>query len=171
MTATAPTSDSKVNMVGYHTLMTVKDIAGYSKFSKDAIDLKSFEFTVGHGLEAGKGEQLTSGRLALSGVAAVKNVDKATPLLFQALTQNTNITEVGIFLYRNGADGKEENWMTLTLTNVVVANQKFVDPDKEKGGEALALEEINFQCEKFEISHNPAKKVASYQFTTGKRGA
>jgi len=173
MTATAPTLDSKVNMAGYHTLMIIKDISGYSKFTKDAIDVKRFEWNVGHGKDSGKGEQTTSGRLALSGVIVVKAVDKGTPSIFQALTQNTKIAEVGIFLYRNSnaAEGKEENWFTLTLTNATVADQKFIDPDKEKGEEGAALEEVTFQCEKLEVSHNVGKKVASYQFTVGKAGA
>jgi type VI secretion system Hcp family effector len=167
MTATSPSIGSDVNMVGHHTLFVAKDLPGYSKFSSDAIDLKSFEFTVGHGQEAGAGEQLKSGRLALSGLVITKNVDKATPLIFQALTQNTRLKEVSVHLYRNGKDGKPENWMTITCTNATVANQKIIDPDKEKGAEAVAYEEVTFQTEKLEISHNAAKKVASYQFTSG----
>src|SRR5579862_5736791 len=168
MTATAPSIGSDVNMAGHHTILNCKDFAGFSKFAADAIDLKSFEFSVGHGAEGGAGERATSGRLSLSGVTITKNVDKATPLFFQALTQNTNIKEIGIFLYRNGPkDGKAENWMTITLTNVNVTNQKFTDADKEKGGEAVPIEEVVFHCEKVEVSHNSAKKVASYQFTMG----
>jgi type VI secretion system Hcp family effector len=100
-------------------------------------------------------------------------VDKATPPIFQALTKNTKISEVGIFLYRNSAAaaGGEENWFTLTLTNAIVANQKFIDPDKEKGEDGAALEEVIFQCEMLEVSHNVGKKVASYQFTIGKTSA
>ena len=170
MTASAPSLDTKTQMVGNHTLMVITDITGYSKFSKDAIDIKSFEFTTGHGNEGGMGQSLTTGRLALSGVAVVKPADKGTPLIFQALTSNTKIKEVGIFLYRNGNDGKSENWMTITLSTAVIANQKFIDPDKEKGGEAVAYEEVTFQAEKLEISHNQGKKVASYQFTSGGSG-
>ncbi len=168
MTASAPSLGSDVNMAGHHTLLVIKDIPGFSKFANDAIDLKSFEFIVGHGSEGGQGERTGSGRLSLSGITIFKNVDKATPLFFQSLVQNTPVKEVGIFLYRNGAkDGKPENWMTITLTNAMVANQKFVDPDKEKGGDNVPVEEITFHAEKLEISHNAAKKVASYQFTMG----
>jgi len=168
MTAASPSIDSNVNMAGHHTLMVIKDFPGFSKFVTDAIDLKRLEFTVGHGNEGGAGERATSGRLALGGMILIKNVDKSTPLFYQALTQNTTIKEIGIFLYRNGPkDGKPENWMTVTLTNAIVANQKFTDPDKEKGEESVPIEELTFHCEKLEISHNPAKKVASYQFTIG----
>jgi type VI secretion system Hcp family effector len=168
MTATAPTIGSSVNMAGHHTILNCKDIPGFSKFATDAIDLKTFQFEVGHGTEGGAGQIATSGRLALSGVVITKNVDKSTPLFFQALTQNTMIKEIGVFLYRNAPkDGTAENWVTVTLTNVNVTNQKFMDADKEKGGEAVPIEEITFHCEKVEISHNSAKKVASYQFTMG----
>jgi type VI secretion system Hcp family effector len=167
MTATTPTLGIDVQMVGHHTLLNCKDIPGFSKFSTDAIDVKSFEFTVGHGTEGGAGERATSGRLALGGLVVTKNVDKASPLIFQALVQNTTLKEVGVFLFRSGTTGKTENWMSITLTNVQVTNQRVIDPDKEKGGEAVPYEEITFQCEKLEVSHNSAKKVASYQFTVG----
>jgi type VI secretion system Hcp family effector len=168
MTASPPTLASDVNMAGNHTLFLSKDYPGFSKFAADAIDLKAFEFTVGHGAEGSSGEKIGSGRLSLSGVTITKNVDKSTPLFFQALTQNSTIKEIGIFLYRNGPkDGKPENWFTITLTNATVANQRFIDADKEKGGEAAAVEELIFHAEKIEVSHNPAKKVASYQFTAG----
>ncbi len=168
MTATGPSIGSDVNMAGHHTLLNCKDLPGFSKFATDSVDLKSFEFSVGHGAIGSNGEQASSGRLSLSGVTITKNVDKATPLIFQALTQNTNIKEIGIHLYRNGPkDGKAENWMTITLTNVMVSNQKVIDPDKEKGGEAVPIEEVIFHAEKIEVSHNSAKKVASYQFTMG----
>jgi len=167
MTATNPTLGSDVQLVGHHTLLNCKDLPGFSKFATDAIDVKSFEFTVGHGGEGGAGQKATSGRLTLAGISVTKNVDKASPLIFQALVQSTTLKEVGIFLYRNGKDGKPEGWMTITLTNVQVTNQRVIDPDKEKGGEAVPYEEVTFQSEKLEVSHNSAKKVASYQFTVG----
>jgi type VI secretion system Hcp family effector len=155
-------------MRGHHTLLTIDKIDGFSKYSDKAIDVVTFEYSIGHG-EGTPGASHSSARLSFDGVKVKKVVDKASPLIFQALTQSTTIATVGLFLYRDVKEGGKdaELWMTLTLEKVKVTSQKLVDPPEGEAGGGVPYEEVVFMPLSFEISHNIAKKVSNFTWSSG----
>jgi type VI secretion system secreted protein Hcp len=55
----------------------------------------------------------------------IKNVDKSSPLIYQLLTQNENITEWKIDYWRPSSSGKEEQFYSVELVNASVAKIEF----------------------------------------------
>lgn len=78
-----------------------------------------------------------SGARVHAPLVIVKEVDKATPVLYQAACEGKTLPEFKVQWYRISPDGKEEPYFEHTLKNVKVASVEMLlpntkDPAKEK---------------------------------------
>lgn len=106
---------------------------------KGQIEVLSFEQSVTTAREAGSG--MATGRRQYQPLMIRKRIDKASPLLMKALTENAN-AEVQFDFYRPNptGDGTEERFYEIGLRNARVASVKIV-MDRDSG---MPMEEITF---------------------------
>jgi len=67
---------------------------------------------------------LASGKRVHGPLTVVKEVDKSSPKLYQALCTGENLTTVNLKYYRISPDGTEEHYFTTTLENAIVVEMK-----------------------------------------------
>jgi type VI secretion system Hcp family effector len=91
-----------------------------------------------------------------------KAVDRSSPALFQALSQNTPLFKVVVRLYRYNGAGHEEHYYTITLENVLV---RGITLDMD-------LETVSFAFETISWRHETAGREArdTWQMMTAAAG-
>ena len=67
---------------------------------------------------------LASGKRIHGPLTIVKEVDKSSPKLYQALCTGENMTNVELKYFRVAPDGTEEHYFTTTLENAIVVEMK-----------------------------------------------
>lgn len=148
------------------TYMTITDIEGESFTLKNvpgAIDVVGFDNNMGHPFDHQLGEK--TGPLVYNPVYVTKRVDKATPLIFQYLSQNKAVSEVKILFYRetDGGATKWEHYFTMTLTDVRVIEQTTgLEKQDDKSDKASLLEKVGFIARTVDFTH-PLASVAHSQ--------
>ena len=95
---------------------------------------------------------LPTGKRMHKPLVITKELDKSSPLLYNALTNNENITEWELQFWQPSATGAEKQHYTIKLTNANIASIHFVmannkHPDLMKFSE---YEEIAFTYQKIE---------------------
>lgn len=111
--------------------------------------------------------EITSSRDASSGAATgrrqhkpftvVVEVDRALPLLYNALVTNETLTSVELKYYRSGEKGGgDAQFFTVKLTNASIASIRFVQPNSKSPDQARLGEtaEIAFSYQKIEWTWN-----------------
>lgn len=93
---------------------------------------------------------LPTGKRQHKPLTITKPVDKASPLLQQALVTNENITEWAIRFYRPERTGKEEQYYTITLENATVVNMRTeqLNTQYPENGSHAVREHVSFTYEK-----------------------
>jgi type VI secretion system secreted protein Hcp len=98
-----------------------------------------------------------SGKVHNLPVTITKEIDAASPQIFQALCTNEPLKSVTIELYATGPDGKETAVQVVRLTNASVAGlRQSLDPGA--GASAGPREEVSFAYQS--IDFGPAAPVA-----------
>lgn len=129
---------------GNETWMTLR-IAGmqiegdtYREARKGMIEVMQFEQSVITAREAGSG--MATGRRQYQPLLIRKRIDKASPLLMRALTENQPV-EVSFGFYRPNptGDGTDERFYEVDIRNARVASIKLV-----QGSSDPPMEEVTF---------------------------
>jgi type VI secretion system secreted protein Hcp len=60
-----------------------------------------------------------------------KEIDKASPLLHQVLTNGEKLTHVTLAYYRHVPEGKDEKYYTVTLSDATITSIRTWMPDRE----------------------------------------
>ncbi|WP_437618424.1 type VI secretion system tube protein TssD [Sorangium sp. So ce1151] len=104
---------------------------------------------------------MPSGKRQHKPFVITKELDKSTPLLYNALVNNESITEFELKFYTPGTAasknvGKEQNHYTVKLINATVASIDFIMENTRKPGEAQApeYERIAFTYQKIVWSYD-----------------
>ncbi len=81
-------------------------------------------YAFGHNIHIPRDPQtgLASGKRIHGAFKILKEVDKSSPKLYQALCTGENLTNVEIKFYRIAPDGTEEHYFTTTLENAIIVN-------------------------------------------------
>ncbi len=106
------------------------EIKGYSTNAahKDWIEVLSYEHVMEAPVDARSGT--ASGRVQFNPIKVVKQIDQATPMLYQALTQNENLPEVLFEFWTSGASGGIQKYLDIKLTNArIVHSSMDMSPD------------------------------------------
>jgi type VI secretion system secreted protein Hcp len=97
-------------------------------------------------------------------ITITKELDKASPLLYNALTRNEVLPEVELQFYRAtpGSTGMEAQFYTVKLTNATIASIRFVQPNTQlpETRQLPEYEEIAFTYQKIEWTINPGNVTA-----------
>jgi len=97
---------------------TIKGTSTKGKHTGGVV-IQSFSFGVESPVDAGSG-QLT-GRRQHKPVVIVREVDEASPLLFQALCTNESFTSASLSFARPSSGGKLSVFNTIELTNATIS--------------------------------------------------
>lgn len=135
------------------------DIEGESTISsmdrEGTIECNSFEDSVESPREARTGAM--TGRRQYSPVAISKRIDKTTPLLFKALTNNEPVDKAEFRFFRPSAAGKgaEEHFQTIVLEDARISSITRVSKDAIMAGEDAPpmLECVKFVFSKITLTY------------------
>ena len=85
-----------------------------------------------------------------------KELDKSTPLLYNVLTNNENITEATLKYWTPNKDGSEKQHYTVKLTNANIASINFRMPNNKHPDlmKFAEYEEVAFTYQKIEWTWN-----------------
>lgn len=87
---------------------------------EDSIEVYGFSHEVMSPRDAASG--LPTGKRQHKPFSITTAIDRSTPLLFNALVNNENLTEFRLGLWRPSRSGKEEQYYTIELQNASVAS-------------------------------------------------
>lgn len=93
---------------------------------------------------------LPTGKRQHKPLVITKEIDAATPLLMSILVNNENITELKIKFWRPSAQGKEEQFYTVELTNASIANisQEMLNNKYPENMQHKEMEHVSFCYQK-----------------------
>jgi len=122
----------------YDAFMTMKaaklgKIEGstFNKSKAGWIDILDFEHQLTSPRDPSTGQ--AAGKVKFGLVKVKKPIDKATPLLYQALATNDLIQEVLFEFYTSGATAAGRKYLDIKLTNAFVAEVTMYQQDIEMG--------------------------------------
>jgi type VI secretion system secreted protein Hcp len=146
-------------VVGYMTVKGQKsgNIQGGSqaKGHEGSIEVLGFDYGVSSPRDAATGQ--ASGKRIHKPLIITKELDKSSPILFQALVTNEVLPEVNFQFTHAGADGKEIQYYTIKLTNATIS--EIHQSDQGKNG-ARPYEQVSFVFQKIELDWNDPPVVA-----------
>ena len=89
---------------------------------------------------------LATGKRQHKPLRITKTIDKASPLLRNALINNETLKEVTIQFFQAAASGQETNYYTITLGNAHIAEieHRMLDNRVNENRNLLAVEDISF---------------------------
>lgn len=87
----------------------------------------------------------------------VKNIDKSSPKLYQALTSGERLTEVNLDFWRITPEGKEELYYTIKLSEAIIVNMQTYYPETfvEANAQYRHMEKVSFTYEKIVWTWKP----------------
>jgi type VI secretion system secreted protein Hcp len=106
---------------------------------------------------------LASGKRQHKSIVIRKQVDAASPQLYRAATSHELLKQVVIEFVRPDAQGKEESYQTITLTDGNLAGYKRIGPagKSARGKQEKEEEEISITYEKIEVKDKLGKTAAT----------
>jgi type VI secretion system secreted protein Hcp len=94
---------------------------------------------------------LGSGQRQHRPIRVVKHIDTTSPLLFNALVNNENLTSVTIRFWRPGPGGVEQQYYTVTLTNARIVGITPTHSSAAEDAAVPATETISFTFQTIEF--------------------
>jgi len=131
---------------------------------KGSIKIKGHEDTiliqaVNHTIEIPSNSQtgLPAGKRVHFPMTLTKEVDRSSPLLFQALTSGEIMSTVKLQYYRISPKGTEEKYYTVTLTNAMLTSIRAWMPNcLEQANKQMGhMEDVSFTYEKISWTFEP----------------
>ena len=114
---------------------------------------------VDHTIEIPKSPQtgLPTGKRVHLPMTVTKEVDKASPKLYQALCSGEQMKTVSLDYYRISPQGKEEKYYTVKLENAIVVGVRSWIPNclEPNNGQMGHMEDVSFSYEKITESWHP----------------
>jgi len=101
----------------------------------------------------------TGQRVDISDFSLVKQLDKASPKLFQACCTGEHIADVTLELCKAGGD--KQKYMTYKFTDVLVSSVR--PGGSSHSTDALPLEEVSFRFSKCQLEYIPIDKTGKPQ--------
>ena len=138
----------------------------YQNGHEDEALVKAFFHNVKIPVDAASGQP--TGRRTHGAINVSKSIDKASPLLFNALVNGEPLTNVEIKWFRPSISGKQEHFYTMVLEDAIV-----VSIDTEMGmteGMVSPMEKVSLSYRKIEWRHEVASTSASDDWRVGVNG-
>ena len=145
-------------LVGYLTVKGQKsgNVQGGSqaKGHEGSIEVLGFDYGVSSPRDAATGQ--ASGKRIHKPLIITKELDKSSPILFQALVTNEVLPEVNFQFTRAGSDGKEIQYYTIKLTNATIS--EIHQSDQGKNG---ARPYVTVSARRCRFAHDPSATFTS----------
>lgn len=121
--------------------------AGHEK----EIEIQSFSFgATNHGTFHSGGKGGGGGKAEITDISVVKQVDKASPLLFKACASGDHIGEATIYSQKTGGP-KPVTYYEIKMTDLIVSSH---NNNGSNGGDAV-YETIVFNCSRVDFVYTP----------------
>lgn len=115
--------------------------------------IKVIGFTAGVDLPVDASTGQSTGRHHHKPLTITKLIDKATPLLFEALVTNENIVSAELKFFGPSGSGAEEATYTITLENAVISSIRQHGNTNETGEDGHKdMEDISFTYRKITVT-------------------
>lgn len=126
---------------------------------EDYIEVFRFDHCVEIPMGADQG--VGSGQALHRPISILKEVDRSTPKLYQALCQHEKLDEVRLYWYRYTAAGREELYYSIRLENARVLRIQPWTPDitDERQEQLRFMERVEFGYERIVWSWGPEGNV------------
>jgi type VI secretion system secreted protein Hcp len=98
-------------------------------------------------------------RVDIGDFSITKQLDKASPKLFQACCTGEHINEVSLELCKAGGD--KQKYMTYKMSDVIVSSYR--PGGSSQGGDSLPIEEVSFRFAKVQLEYVPIDKTGKPQ--------
>lgn len=152
----------------FDAFLKIDVIPGESRDEKhlEWIELLSYHHSVTSPRSGSRASDLATGRREYSDLSIVKTIDKATPLLFDAVATNKSFATVKLELCR--ATGAKDKYCELLLEDVFVSSVRPGGTAAE--GKDKPLEEVSFNYQKitmtyFEVDPKTGQPKGQVSFT------
>lgn len=110
---------------------------------------------------------LPTGKRQHKPIRILKAIDKSTPLLFKALVDNENLTEVIIRFYRSDGSGKEVNFYTVELQNASIVSVMPIHSSADAGSIKVPMREsISMTYQKIIVTYEDGGITAEDDWET-----
>lgn len=122
-------------------------IQGGSTFRGREGTINVLDFQMGVETPREPGSGMAAGRLIYQPITILKEIDRSTPLLYRALTQNL-VVDRGIFKwYRVDSTGREAHYFTIALEQGRVVQVKTVLPNIQEAAnrDRTAYDQVQFR--------------------------
>lgn len=146
--------------------MSSESVGTLSIASADQVQVQEFELDVQIPTDPQSGQP--TGTRTHKGMRLVKYLDKASPMLLQAISTGETLTTVALSFYRTSAEGQQEHYYTIELTNATLVHYRpyfpmALDPESEPYSH---MEELLFKYKGIEVTHEVASTSASDSWDT-----
>ena len=111
------------------------------KGKEGSMRVNAYQHEISSPRDAASGQ--ATGRRQHKPLVITKELDKASPLLYKALTTNEVLPEVTLLFYRNANTGKQDQYFTIALTDGTISGIKSWTDDK-----GVPMEEVSFTYQK-----------------------
>lgn len=115
---------------------------------EDEILVKSFQYGASNPIHVGSGQPLGQGNS--KPFVLIKQIDKSTPLLLNAISTTETLPEILVKSYRTAYNGKHEHYLTVRLKDAIITH---IDHNNSK-------ESVYFSYKTMMIEHVQASTVA-----------
>ncbi|MEN6320478.1 MAG: type VI secretion system tube protein Hcp [Syntrophaceae bacterium] len=138
--------------MGLDAFMKIDGIPGESSDAqfKDWIEVVSFNWE----LDAPSSATSRTGGLRCSAFGVVKVIDKATPLIFKAMTQAERINEIDVAFCRAGKE--KVKYLDYVFKNCIITKVTFGTTGES--GQNLPVEHVHFRFATVEITYYQQKR-------------
>jgi type VI secretion system secreted protein Hcp len=141
-----PVADSEKHKSSYELHLNLGSIQGESESSlhSQEIQINSFSWGATNSAIRSAAGSTKGGKPTVSEITVTKDLDKATPQLFNALVGSTLIKTATISMSKSTGGGKPEDHLVITLTGVYITSIQMTSSKEHltKGVETVTL---NFQ--------------------------
>jgi type VI secretion system secreted protein Hcp len=136
---------------GAFTTQSVGNI--YQEGHEDEILVEAFNHVVTVPTDVQSGQP--TGQRVHKPLTITKVFDKASPLIYTALTTGEKLNKVEVKWYRTSPEGKQEHYFTITLEDAIITSINSRMPNCQDPGQAhfTHLEDVSFTYRKISWTH------------------
>lgn len=123
---------------------------------ENAVQIQEFELGVEIPTDPQSGQP--TGRRIHKGARVVKYIDKASPMLLQAIATGEQLTKVEVQFFRTSASGQQEHYYTVSLGEASLVTYRPYFPNAlDAASDAYShMEELVFQYKEITVTHEVA---------------
>lgn len=142
--------------------MSADSVGTLSKSAQeDTAQILEFELGVQTPTDPASGQP--TGNRIHTGMRVVKYIDKASPMLLQAIATGEQLSTVEVQLYRTASAGGQEHYYTVTLeeASLVKCRPYFPNALDEDSDAYAHMEELLFMYKKITVTHEKASSSST----------